>query len=140
MPRAIARAGVAAVVGAAGVVAAAVLAPPVLAGPPACDSRTNNTHAKLAECVTLEGVRAHQAALQAIADANGGTRAAGTPGYEASVEYVAGELRTAGYDVSFDGVPFVYVAPPTLRQLTPTSGTYETGPSPGRGTDRRPAR
>ena len=133
MPRAIARAGVAAVVGAAGVVAAAVLAPPVLAGPPACDSRTNNTHAKLAECVTLEGVRAHQAALQAIADANGGTRAAGTPGYEASVEYVAGELRAAGYDVSFDEFPFVYVAPSTLQQLTPTTGTYETGSYTGTG-------
>ena len=29
------------------------------------------------------------AAFQAIADANGGTRAAGTPGYDASVDYVA---------------------------------------------------
>ena len=76
MSRTLARAAVVVAVGAA----AAVLAPPVLAGPPACDSRANNTHAKLAECVTLEGVRAHQAALQAIADANGGTRAAGTAG------------------------------------------------------------
>ncbi len=107
--------------------------PPVLAGPPACDSRANNTHAKLAECVTLEGVRAHQAALQAIADANGGTRAAGTPGYEASVEYVADQLRGAGYDVSFDEFPFTYVAPSTLRQLSPTSGTYETGSFTGTG-------
>ena len=40
----------------------------------------------LLECVTLEGVRAHQAAFQAIADANGGTRAAGTDGYDASVD------------------------------------------------------
>ena len=45
-----------------------------------CGSRTNNTIDKLLECVTLAGVREHQAALQAIADANGGTRAAGTPG------------------------------------------------------------
>ena len=50
-----------------------------MAGPAACGSRVNNTHAKLLECVTLEGARAHQAALQAIADANGGTRATGTP-------------------------------------------------------------
>ena len=28
-----------------------------------CDSRTNNTHKKLLECVTLAGVREHQAAL-----------------------------------------------------------------------------
>ena len=58
---------------------AAVAAPPTSA---ACDSRTNNTHKKLLECVTLEGVREHQAALQEIADDNGGTRAAGTPGYD----------------------------------------------------------
>ena len=53
-------------------------APTVLAGPASCETRVNNTHAKLQECVTLEGVREHQAAFQAIADANGGTRAAGS--------------------------------------------------------------
>ena len=42
-----------------------------------CASRVNNTFNKLLECVTLDGVRSHQAALQAIADGNGGTRAAG---------------------------------------------------------------
>ena len=51
-----------------------------------CANRTNNTYDKLLGCVTLEGVRAHQAALQAIADANDdpyypGSRAAGTKGY-----------------------------------------------------------
>ena len=50
------------------------------AGPASCETRVNNTIEKLLECVTLEGVREHQAAFQAIADANGGTRAAGTPG------------------------------------------------------------
>ena len=35
------------------------------AGSAACAARTNNTLAKLTECVTLEGVRGHQAALQA---------------------------------------------------------------------------
>ncbi len=34
----------------------------------ACDNRNNNTYQKLLECVTLEGVREHQAALQKIAD------------------------------------------------------------------------
>ena len=31
----------------------------------------------------------HERALQTIANANGGTRASGTPGYDASVAYVA---------------------------------------------------
>ena len=49
-----------------------------------CDNRTNNTIRKLLECVTIDGVREHQAAFQAIADANGGIRTSGTPGYDAS--------------------------------------------------------
>jgi hypothetical protein len=50
----------------------------------ACANRNNNTHAKLLECVTLAGVRSHQAALQAIADANNGTRVSGSPGFDQS--------------------------------------------------------
>ena len=65
-----------------------------------CASRTNDTIQKLLACVTLDGVRAHQAALQAIADANGGTRATGTPGYDASVDYAVGVLEAAGYEVT----------------------------------------
>jgi len=67
---------------------------------PACDERNNNTQKKLLECVTLEGVRAHQLAFQQIADANGGNRAAGTPGYNQSVSYVIDRMIAAGYDVT----------------------------------------
>ena len=42
---------------------------------------------------------AHLRALQDIASANGGNRAAGTPGYDASVDYVAKILRSKGFDV-----------------------------------------
>ena len=49
--------------------------------------------------VTGDGVFAHLQELQRIADANAGNRALGTPGYDASVEYVAGVLRAAGYQV-----------------------------------------
>lgn len=103
------------------------------AGPASCDTRVNNTHAKLQECVTLDGVREHQAAFQAIADANGGTRAAGTPGYDESVDYVVDRMTAAGYDVTLDEFPFVYVAPPTLQQLTPVNAVYETGAYTGTG-------
>ena len=41
----------------------------VQAQSPSCDNRVNNTHAKLLECVTGDGVRAHQEAFQAIAPA-----------------------------------------------------------------------
>ena len=97
-----------------------------------CDARTNNTYTKMLECVRLEGVREHQAALQRIADANGGTRAEGTPGYAASVDYVLSVLAAAGWDA--EKVPFSYPATETLlRQLTPTQATYPTGAFTGTG-------
>jgi hypothetical protein len=51
---------------------------------------------------------AHLAALQRIADASGGTRAAGTPGDRATAEYLAARLRADGYRVSTQAfrVPF----------------------------------
>ncbi len=45
-------------------------------------------------------IRAHLDELQRIADENGGNRATGTSGFDASVEYVAGQLNEAGYEVT----------------------------------------
>ena len=98
-----------------------------------CENRTNNTYRKLLECVTVDGVREHQAAFQAIADANDGTRAAGTTGYDASVDYVVEMLEAAGWNVELDEFDFIFVPPATLQQLTPVSATYETGPFTGTG-------
>lgn len=109
------------------------LVPAALAGSSACASRVNNTHSKLLECVNVEGVREHQAAFQAIADANGGTRAAGTAGYEASVDYVVERMTAAGYNVTLDDFPFLYFPPATLRQLAPITAAYETGAFTGSG-------
>ncbi|HEY5881731.1 MAG TPA: hypothetical protein VIU11_22670, partial [Nakamurella sp.] len=88
----------------------------------ACENRNNNTYAKLLECVTLEGVRAHQEQFQKIADSNDdpfypGSRAAGTKGYADSVEYVAGKLRQAGYRVTLNEFDFEFVFPALLQQL-----------------------
>ena len=107
--------------------------PAATAGAESCDTRVNNTHAKLLECVTLEGVRAHQAELQAIADANGGTRLAGTPGYDASVDYVVDTMTAAGYNVTLNGFPFVFVPPAVLQQTAPIAATFETGAFTGTG-------
>jgi Zn-dependent M28 family amino/carboxypeptidase len=113
---------------AAGVLAALLLAAPGVAGAPptGCENRTNNTYDKLLGCVTLEGVREHQAALQAIADANGGTRAAGTSGYDASVDYVVDTLEAAGWSVDIHLFDFTVAQP--IRQLTPAPPvTHATG-------------
>jgi aminopeptidase S len=50
--------------------------------------------------VSVAGAMPHLQALQEAADDNGGNRATGTAGYDASVEYVVGVLRGAGFEVS----------------------------------------
>ena len=127
-------------VGLAALLSAALLPGQAAAASPgqACENRANNTYNKLLGCVTLEGVREHQAAFQAIADANDdefypGTRAAGTEGYAESVEYVAGLLRDAGYEVTLDPVEITFNFPAVLRQLTPVAADYETGVFTGSG-------
>lgn len=52
--------------------------------------------------VTVDAMMGHLGKLQEIADANDGNRALGTPGYAASVDYVAGVLRDKGFDVTTD--------------------------------------
>ncbi len=49
--------------------------------------------------VTTDAMMAHLTKLQDIANANNGTRAVGTPGYEASIDYVVNTLRSSGFDV-----------------------------------------
>jgi Zn-dependent M28 family amino/carboxypeptidase len=99
----------------------------------ACDKRNNNTCQRLLECIRVDQVRAHQAAFQAIADANGGNRAAGLPGYTASVEYVVDKLEAAGWDVTLDEFEYEFTPPSVLQQLTPVSATYDTGAFTGSG-------
>ncbi len=82
------------------------------------------------KAMTLAGVREHQAAFQAIADANGGNRVGGSVAYDKSVEYVIDRMEAAGYDVSTHAFQFLFNAdatPPTLRQESPTPTTYIDG-------------
>jgi Zn-dependent M28 family amino/carboxypeptidase len=95
-----------------------------------CANRANNTPDKLLECVRLDGVRAHQAALQRIADANGGNRFSGFPGYDASVDYVVDTLEAAGYEPDvqeFDYLAYEVVGPSVLQQTAPGNITYALG-------------
>ncbi len=54
----------------------------------------------LAAKVTADGMFVHLRALQEIANANKGNRTTGTPGYDASVDYVVKALRGKGFEVS----------------------------------------
>lgn len=80
-------------------------APPSIAPTPQLTSApaTPGELAGLADAVragiSVDDILADLGKLQDIADANGGTRAAGTPGYDESADFVAAELEAAGFVV-----------------------------------------
>jgi hypothetical protein len=83
-------------------------------------------------------------AFQRIADRNPGpdghpSRNSGEPGYKASADYVARQMRQAGYRVTIQTYKFfyfAYTALPTLREVSPTSHDYTvvTDWNPGQST------
>src|SRR5215510_5538252 len=71
----------------------------------------------LSDLTIGEGAFRHLQALQDIAAASGGNRAAGTVGYDRSAEYVAERLKAAGYTVRFEEFEFPFFeekSPPVL--------------------------
>ena len=93
---------------------------------PRC-GRTNDSVRKVLECVTLKGVLDHERALQKIADDNGGTRASGTPGFDASLDYVEQKMKRAGYQVTrqpFEFLAFFDLGGSALEQTAPDPTTY----------------
>lgn len=75
---------------------------------------------------TAAAARKHLVALQAIADANGGHRAAGSTGFDESASYAERALKTAGFAVSrqyFDFNGFFWVTPGRLEQVAPAAGS-----------------
>jgi Zn-dependent M28 family amino/carboxypeptidase len=104
----------------AGAAVSALLGSTALAAVP-----TDSTN--LRNALTVENIRAHQQALQEIADENDGTRASGTPGYDESADYVAGLLEAAGYSVTRQEFTFPFfeeVTPAVFEQVTPTAKPY----------------
>jgi Zn-dependent M28 family amino/carboxypeptidase len=87
-------------------------------------------YSALLKSVTPEGILEHERRFETIAEANGDTRAAGTPGYRGSREYVAQRLRRAGYSVRIQSFEFPYfrvLAPPEMARVSPNPRAYELG-------------
>ncbi|GAA1773593.1 M28 family peptidase [Kocuria aegyptia] len=68
---------------------------------------------------------AHLEVFQAVAHANDGNRASGTPGYRGSVDYVLGRLRAAGYAPRVQNFSF-----PFFRELSPATVSAGGRPLP----------
>lgn len=85
---------------------------------------TNNSPAKLTKAVTLNGVLRHLDAFQSIADTYG-DRAAGRPGYQASVNYVVSRLSANGYTPTVQPFDFPYVEDNSeLQRVSPVPRAY----------------
>ncbi|GAA1476926.1 aminopeptidase PaaP [Nocardioides aestuarii] len=114
---------------AVGVITTALVGPTLVVTSPAHADPISETRA-IRKAVTLTGVREHQQAFQQIANANGGTRASGTPGYDASADYVEDKLTAAGYTVTRQPFDFAYyqlLATPEFQQISPSAVTYAEG-------------
>ncbi|MFU8850109.1 M28 family metallopeptidase [Micromonospora sp. SL1-18] len=103
--------------------ATAVLVGVATAAPAAHAEPNNNNSQKLRAAVTADGIIKHLKALQRIADENGGTRVAGSAGYDRSVDYAEGVLRAAGLQVSrqpFQYQTFISHGPGLLQRVSPS--------------------
>ncbi len=105
--------------------AAAVVLAVLLAG---CSSPTQapvgDLGRDLADKVGVDGMYIHLRKLQEIADANNSSRAEGTPGYDASVDYVAQALRDKGFDVQTPEYERLGVVSPGKPRLTASGRDY----------------
>jgi Zn-dependent M28 family amino/carboxypeptidase len=79
----------------------------------------------LAAKVTADRMVAHLRALQDIANANHGNRGDGTPGYDASVDYVAKTLRDRGFKVSTPQFDRLFAVSAGKPALTVAGRTYQ---------------
>jgi Zn-dependent M28 family amino/carboxypeptidase len=85
---------------------------------------------ELREAVTAEAIMGHLEELQMIADANGDTRASGTPGYDLSVDYIEELLLAAGYEVTrqdFTFNSFTELSEPVFDVTSPDLEAYVPG-------------
>lgn len=115
--------------------AAVIVTSSLLSAAPAVAKGNHHHHDKsvdtsrLTRAVTVNGQLKTLRQLQVIANRNDGNRASGLPGFDASADYVARELRRAGYRVTRQTFTFPFsrdLEPATLTRLTPTQGTIET--------------
>ncbi|MGW2218433.1 M28 family metallopeptidase [Nonomuraea sp. NPDC001684] len=89
---------------------------------------------KLIDSVTAPAVKKHLQALQSIADANNGNRAAGTSGHLASRDYVAAKLKKAGYNVTlqpFDIAYFQEKSTALMERVSPSPRVFTPTPPDG---------
>src|SRR5258705_13855827 len=101
--------------------------------PAECDAQVNDTPSKLLPCIQTADLWNHMENFQTIANDNPSpadgmpSRNSGEPGYKASVDYVAGLMKDAGYNVTIQPYTFTYyayMARPAMSEISPTPHDY----------------
>lgn len=88
----------------------------------------NSSPLGLPRCMQASNIQYHLDRFYGIAQANDGNRAAGLPGYDASVDYIQSTLESAGYEVTVQPFPFNAFYPAgdgTLQALAPAPIDYQ---------------
>jgi Zn-dependent M28 family amino/carboxypeptidase len=92
----------------------------------ALDNRNNNSSEKLRQAASAQSALTHLKTLQAIASANGDTRASGTQGYDSSADYVVDRLKAAGYQPEVQEFDFAFFQELSEPVLMAGENTIET--------------
>jgi aminopeptidase Y len=96
--------------------------------PPSSPTPTIPFADALRDALDVAAIAADLTRLQEVTDQQGGTRPAGTEAYRAVADFVAGELRTMGYDVRLDRVDlpvFTQTGPSTLEIVGAGAAPFE---------------
>jgi Zn-dependent M28 family amino/carboxypeptidase len=116
------------------ILAGALALTAILSTVPAATTAVGTDTTALRNAVTVSGIMSHETALQQIATQNPvngvPTRAAGTPGYARSVDYVAGKLSAAGYNVTIQDFTYSQwreLTPSAFERISPSPRTYASG-------------
>ncbi|MBI5104558.1 MAG: M20/M25/M40 family metallo-hydrolase [Solirubrobacterales bacterium] len=99
-----------------------VTTPPVT--PPTPEPPLAPLDQRLRAAMSADQLLAHTNALADAADRNGGTRAAGTQGYDDSATYVINRLAKAGYEPRIDRFNFILFSEQADPQFTSSVATY----------------
>jgi len=102
---------------------------------PAANSAVGTDSSALRQAVTVHGILKHQQAFQnfandSVATFGHPTRVDGSVGFTKSVDYVARQMRSYGYNVTVQNFTFdrfVETAPPAFAQIAPNAITYVEG-------------
>ncbi len=94
-----------------------------------CQARVNDSPEKLLECIQQNSLWGHLSHFQKIANQNKGSdghgyRDTGTPGYKASVDYVAGLMRQAGYHVTIQTYQYFATEVTGVPQFSTPDASY----------------